>query len=134
MGSLSLLSASDRVSVADYRDVLASNEPHLVIDVRTCVETDICRLPTSSETVWWNLPIEELKSRTSQIAAKEALLKELVDVKLASRRKAPIFVVCRRGNDSQIAVTLLKNLIESVDGVPDRNTADVRDVAGGLHA
>ena len=41
-------------------------------------------------------------------------------------RDNPIFVVCRFGNDSQIAVELMEN--------PDLGFQDVRDLKGGLNA
>jgi len=167
--SLSLLSSSDRVSVSDYHKILVNEDPHLLIDVRTGVETDICRLPTSASTIWWNLPIEELKRRTSGDEMKEALLKEFANDKLAALKSSSsssslssssssslpsspnVFVACRRGNDSQIAVDLLRNLLKLVvkppnvgdslnfdvgsggDGTTLESTS-IRDIAGGLHA
>ena len=163
---MSLLSSSDRVSVSDYHKILVNEDPHLLIDVRTGVETDICRLPTSASTIWWNLPIEELKRRTSGDEMKEALLKEFVNDKLAALKSSSsssslssssspsspnVFVACRRGNDSQIAVDLLRNLLKLVvkppnvgdslnidvgsggDGTTLASTS-IRDIAGGLHA
>ena len=84
---MSVLSSSDRVSVSDYHKILVNEDPHLLIDVRTGVETDICRLPSSASTIWWNLPIEELKRRTSGDEMKEALLKEFVNDKLAALQR-----------------------------------------------
>ena len=48
----------------------------------------------------------------------------------------PVYVVCRRGNDSQIAVQLLKDYFEkqSSSGGPggDALSIVVKDVVGGL--
>ena len=50
----------------------------------------------------------------------------------------PVYVVCRRGNDSQIAVQLLKDYFEkqSLSGGPggpgDALSIVVKDVVGGL--
>ena len=56
--------------------------------------------------------------------------------------KAPIFVVCRRGNDSQIAVSMLKSLVQNRhtdsggegDSSSPFRVSELRDIAGGLHA
>lgn len=194
--SLSLLLSSDRVSVSNYRKhFLAPDSPHLLIDVRTGVEADICRLPSGSKTSWWNLPIEDLKRRTKDDEAKKELLAELegrvkgggsktqvseakkellaelvrgsgaktqvsdqltkdvlddapkeVTTNALSRDSSkdasidfpasgdplPVFVVCRRGNDSQVAVSILKALmLKSADKAA---VDDIRDIVGGLHA
>jgi adenylyltransferase and sulfurtransferase len=41
-------------------------------------------------------------------------------------REKPVFVVCRFGNDSQLAVNTMKSL--------DKNFIDVKDLKGGLDA
>ena len=137
--SLSLLSSSsDRISVENYLDVLVNDQPHLIIDVRSIVETDICRLPASTNASSWVLPIEELKRRLSEKQESEMLRKEIMerlrnncDQSLSS---SSVFVVCRRGNDSQIAVSLLKSTLMKDVVKDDDAMICVKDIVGGLHA
>ena len=73
---------------------------------------------------------------------------------MVSKGQRSVFVVCRRGNDSQIAVDILKSLLASMktdfDGRRDEGASGgdgmtleadtiesisgIRDITGGLHA
>ena len=44
----------------------------------------------------------------------------------------PVYVVCRRGNDSQIAVQLLKDYFEKQSSGEDASSIVVKDIVGGL--
>lgn len=45
----------------------------------------------------------------------------------------PVYVVCRRGNDSQIAVQLLKDYFEKQSSAgKDASSIVVKDIVGGL--
>merc|ERR1719431_1302844 len=44
----------------------------------------------------------------------------------------PVFILCRRGNDSQVAVSILKAL--KLSSGSEAKVGHVRDIAGGLHA
>ncbi|KAK7023856.1 adenylyltransferase [Favolaschia claudopus] len=99
-------SSEDRVSVEEFEKSLATNrEEHTVIDVRSAAEFSICSLPGSI-----NVPLNELTANPES--------------HLVHHRK--IFVVCRLGNDSQIAASSLRE--KKGDDVV------VRDVIGGLKA
>lgn len=101
---LNLLDDSERISVNDYKNLL---DDHLLIDVRSSNEFEICSLDKSI-----NVPMKLL------LAGKiDAVLKEEMTQK-------PVFVVCRRGNDSQLAV---RHLAEKLNVIS-------RDLKGGLHA
>lgn len=76
----------------------------LVLD---CTEFGICRLPGSM-----NIPIKELVANPSQSV-------------LGDEEDTETYVVCRLGNDSQLAVEALRN-------ANARGT--VKDVIGGLRA
>ncbi|KAI8924450.1 hypothetical protein BC831DRAFT_513356 [Entophlyctis helioformis] len=80
-----LLEPHERVSVQAYRDVADSGAPHVLVDVRDQMQFEICALPNSL-----HVPFDKLQERLPEIVQHR------------------IFVVCRRGNDSQMAVRTLK--------------------------
>lgn len=102
--SLKLLKHDERITVEEYSKIKTS---HLLIDVRSANEFEICKLENS-----FNVPIKQLLADKIEEGLKERM------------RKEDVFVVCRRGNDSQLAVQhLAANL-----GIKSR------DLLGGLHA
>lgn len=110
--TLRLLQADQRISVHDYSEMCTNR--HLLIDVRSTAEFDICRLPLAV-----NIPLKQILDDTltedvkSQISADDG-------------EQLPIVVYCRRGNDSQIAVQHLRHKF------PLR--LYIKDIVGGLHA
>lgn len=101
---LNLLEASERISVNDYKHL---EYDHLLIDVRSSNEFEICSLDKSI-----NVPIK-------------LLLADKIDAVLKGEMtRKPVFVVCRRGNDSQLAVRHLAG----------KMNVKSRDLIGGLHA
>lgn len=110
---LNLLPENKRVDVQKYREIVKNNVKHLLLDVRGVHEFEICKLNNSI-----NVPIKRFineKEYRSQIVNK---LKE---------EKVPVFVVCRRGNDSQIVAQELTNELKDFD-------AGIQDIIGGLHS
>jgi adenylyltransferase and sulfurtransferase len=92
------LSENNRISVEDYKKLMDSKEPHLLIDVRVPVQYDICSLPGAQ-----NFPLQNL----NQDQIKEIESKNL-----------PIYVVCRRGIASLSATELfLKYGVENVKNI-----------------
>ena len=85
---------------------------HVLIDVRTEPEMEICSLENSV-----NIPLADL-NKDASFEKLENLLSD----------DSEIVVVCRRGNDSQLAVQALK---EKFAG---RRNIVVRDIVGGLHS
>ncbi|XP_062121124.1 adenylyltransferase and sulfurtransferase MOCS3 [Drosophila sulfurigaster albostrigata] len=107
---LQLLEPEQRIDAMDYKALQQQQPAHLLIDVRQPAEFEICQLPSAV-----NVPLAQilddsyLKQLGSQLDSKEL----------------PIVVLCRRGNDSQIAVQHMRNRF------PDHS---IRDLEGGLHA
>uniref|UniRef100_A0A8C2H622 Adenylyltransferase and sulfurtransferase MOCS3 n=1 Tax=Cyprinus carpio TaxID=7962 RepID=A0A8C2H622_CYPCA len=117
---LNLLTKEQRVSVQEYKAVLDSSAPHLLLDVRPKVEVDICHLPVSI-----NIPLSSLENKKAEHLT---LLKDTVsDIKQQMNIKSQ--VVCKLGNDSQKAVQLL----EKMSG-QEIEQITVKDVIGGLMA
>ena len=110
---LKILAEGDRMSALELSSALKSLSPPLVVDVRTEPETEICSVPGTV-----NVPLNRIKRPNGEDdvmrLAKDAGARELI-------------FLCRRGNDSQIAASKLKEAMAK-EGVR------VRDVAGGLHA
>lgn len=101
---LNILREDERISVSDYKNL---DESHILIDVRSEAEFEICKLEKSV-----NVPIKRLLGNQMDAEFVEKL------------RNEKVFVVCRRGNDSQLAV---RHLAEKQD-------IKSKDVIGGLHA
>lgn len=110
---LKLLAPHERISVQEYKELVDNNVRHLLIDVRGANQFEICQLPTSI-----NIPIDDIlkNRRTLELA------------QMAASGNMPVFVVCRRGNDSQLAVRHLEPLFQKQGLEPPK------DISGGLHA
>lgn len=121
---LNLLTKEQRVSVQEYKEILDSSTPHLLLDVRPKVEVDICHLPFSI-----NIPLASLEEKKSehiaQLKDKICELKQQWGIK----SEVPVFVVCKLGNDSQKAVQVL----EKMSG-RDIEEVTLKDISGGLMA
>ncbi|XP_060073265.1 adenylyltransferase and sulfurtransferase MOCS3-like [Ylistrum balloti] len=112
---LKVLDSKQRITVHEYNKMLETKSNHILVDVRTEVEMDICQLPHQPI----NIPISRI-GHDESIALLQKQLK-------TSDEKPAVIVVCRRGNDSQIAVkTLLKCFKDS--------EVDIKDIRGGLYA
>ncbi|KAF7359416.1 Adenylyltransferase and sulfurtransferase UBA4 [Mycena sanguinolenta] len=96
----------DRVSVQDFEEALKLNREEIaIIDVRARAEFSICSLPGSI-----NVPLKELTANPGEY--------------LLSKRET--YLVCRLGNDSQIAASSLREA--------RKEDVMVKDVIGGLRA
>uniref|UniRef100_A0A8C2D6D4 Adenylyltransferase and sulfurtransferase MOCS3 n=1 Tax=Cyprinus carpio TaxID=7962 RepID=A0A8C2D6D4_CYPCA len=80
---LNLLTKEQRVSVQEYKAVLDSSAPHLLLDVRPKVEVDICHLPVSI-----NIPLSSLENKKAEHLT---LLKDTVsDIKQQMNIKSQV--------------------------------------------
>ena len=101
----------NRISVEDYRDLIL-DRPHILIDVRTEPEFEICSLDGSI-----NIPLETIQTNNSL----DKVFKEIenktatndLPLKTSSCSEIHIVLVCRRGNDSQTAKNILENFLLS---------------------
>lgn len=122
---LKLLGPEERISVTDYKQLLDSGVPHVLLDVRPQVEVDICRLPHAL-----HIPLNKLDRRDADS------LKLLGDALREGKRNSQegaalsVYVICKLGNDSQKAVRVL----QSLTAVPELDSLTVQDIVGGLMA
>uniref|UniRef100_A0A669BKR0 Adenylyltransferase and sulfurtransferase MOCS3 n=1 Tax=Oreochromis niloticus TaxID=8128 RepID=A0A669BKR0_ORENI len=122
---LNLLSKEQRITVQDYKSIMDSAEPHLLLDVRPLVEVDICHLPSSL-----NIPLSSLEERKREhLQLLRERVSQLKHQMAVSRFLSPVYVICKQGNDSQKAVQILEKMSGSE---VDRVT--VKDICGGLTA
>ncbi|CAO3587525.1 unnamed protein product [Absidia cylindrospora] len=104
-----VLGPDERINVKEYHQILQQEQPHVLLDVRPTLQLDICQLPHSL-----NIPIDELDKR----------IHELQDMmKQQSMKGKDVYVVCRLGNDSQLAVRILEQ--HGIHGA--------RDLTGGYY-
>ncbi|XP_010783656.1 adenylyltransferase and sulfurtransferase MOCS3 [Notothenia coriiceps] len=121
---LNLLSRDQRITVQDYKSIMDTAEPHLLLDVRPLVEVDICHLPTSL-----NIPLSSLEYRKSEhIQLLQERISQLKQ-QMEGDCRPPVYVICKMGNDSQKAVQVMEKMSGSeVDSIT------VKDISGGLMA
>ncbi|CEG69365.1 hypothetical protein RMATCC62417_05452 [Rhizopus microsporus] len=104
-----LLKREERIDVDEYDDILKNKRPHVLLDVRPKVQYDICHLPNSI-----HIPIDELDNKMDKV--KEAMKEYKVTDK-------DVYVICRLGNDSQIAVRMMQK----------KGIEQPKDIIGGLY-
>ncbi|EPE28084.1 Activating enzyme of the ubiquitin-like protein [Glarea lozoyensis ATCC 20868] len=110
---VSVLRPEERVEAREYERV--KGKEHLLVDVREKIQFDICSLEGSI-----NVPFSTFEGSGLEQPA-------WLDQKLPA--DAPIYVVCRLGNDSQIVARKLKEL-----GLDQNGTREIKDIKGGLKA
>ncbi|KAL9254324.1 Adenylyltransferase and sulfurtransferase MOCS3-like protein [Drosera capensis] len=112
---LTLLPQESRISPKEYHEKVLSKEQHVLIDVRPAHHFSIVSLPKSV-----NMPLSTLESRLHEIS--NAVSSEKPHENGTSGSGVKVYVVCRRGNDSQRAVNLLH----------EKGFSSARDIIGGL--
>jgi len=107
-----LVAGQARISPQDLNETIATfgttSAPFKLIDVRSSAEFGICHLPSSE-----SIPLKTLLKDPARHVPLDP--------------STPTFVVCRLGNDSQIAVEALRKVAPSGD-------AAICDLVGGLRA
>ncbi|XP_063991010.1 adenylyltransferase and sulfurtransferase MOCS3 [Diachasmimorpha longicaudata] len=111
---IKLLKEDERITAKEYESMRSSS--HLLIDVRSREEFAICNLEGSV-----NIPYSEMQKSEGLERAKK-----VVDDKLQDSN-SNVLIICRRGNDSQRAVELLKASLNDT-------SKKIKDVIGGIHA
>lgn len=137
----SMLGPEERLSPQEYRErhpqvvhgglEQAPSRPHTIIDVRDQAQFGICNLANSV-----NIPISKIlasmptpTTQGLQGDSSESQPPSWLPPDLASDSNDPIYVVCRLGNDSQIAVKKMKDL-----GLDRNGQRFIGDIRGGFRA
>lgn len=117
---LKLLLADARISSKEYHEKIVKGEEHVLVDVRPAHHYKIVSLPKSI-----NIPFSSLEARLPEISA--ALGKKSNEDKVpgtTAGSSPSLYVVCRRGNDSQRAVQYLHKM----------GFTSAKDIVGGIEA
>ena len=115
---------TNRISAEEYSKVREGAEsPHILVDVREKVQFDICHLKGSI-----NIPYSEI-SRDPEASIDR--LDDAIDKDPNLTDAKPVYLICRYGNDSQLAASTFRDLPRS----RPRTRYEFRgDIAGGLSA
>lgn len=112
---VALLAPGDRVTPEQYRDIRAAAPPHVLVDVRDEEHFSLGSIPGAV-----NVPM----SRFTRCGARVP-----DEIARHPQPNAPIYVVCRVGNDSQVVAQRLKDL-----GLGNDGERFIGDIAGGIKA
>ena len=139
------LPSANRVSAFNYfSSVLQPKNPHILLDVRSRLQyglvsldphfkssNDRLSLPTEKIKLL-NIPYSELlaAAESSDGAALDIIESAKVEAGLST--SLPVYVICRRGNDSVKATQLLRSLSSTDDIKSDE--PKIYNVEGGLNA
>ncbi|KAI1465645.1 adenylyltransferase [Daldinia caldariorum] len=115
-----VLKPEERVSATEYNAILTkqSDMDHLLLDVREKEHFEIASIPGAI-----NVPFSTLQARSKN----SSLAPEYIPKSLSAN--APIYVICRVGNDSQLATRRLKEM-----GLDANGERFVGDIEGGMLA
>ncbi|KAF2664159.1 hypothetical protein BT63DRAFT_418289 [Microthyrium microscopicum] len=111
----------ERVDARTYGKVVERGEKHLLVDVREKVQFELCAVEGSV-----NLPFSEIPGRVDGEQG-ERLRVQLEELMENTGSDTPLYVVCRLGNDSQVAVRRFQEL-----GIDKERW--IGDIRGGLRA
>ncbi|MFS7940740.1 putative transferase [Helianthus anomalus] len=114
---LKLVTSDSRISSKEYDELIKKGSPHVLIDVRPSHHYKITSLPKSI-----NIPLANLESRLAEVSSELKSVQESNGT--LNDSDAGLYVVCRRGNDSQRAVQLLHKL----------GFTSAKDIVGGLES
>lgn len=141
VGPVDALKPQERISAENYAvlrsgvnpftGTVSSRDSHVLVDVREKVQFELCSIEGSV-----NVPFSEVASTPlrgeGSVDGHGGIMEgdeEKEWVAQLRRTEKPIFVVCRLGNDSQIAVTKMKEL-----GLDYGGKRFIGDIRGGLQA
>ncbi|XP_076311697.1 ubiquitin-like activating enzyme 4 isoform X3 [Tachypleus tridentatus] len=113
--TLHLLDDCSRLTCQEYKELKEYNSPHLLIDVRPPEEVAICHLPNSV-----NVPFSKVEDPIEVEKIRNYIQK-------LDNKNKQVFVICRRGNNSQRAVQLLEPKLADLN-------VNIRDIKGGIQA
>jgi adenylyltransferase/sulfurtransferase len=110
-----LLQPEDRITAEAYEGLVRSGAKHVLMDVREKEHFGLSHIPGSI-----NVPISRFMSHRGSDTLPDGIPTDLPP-------DVPIYIVCRVGNDSQIATTKLRDL-----GLDRNGERFIGDISGGL--
>ena len=117
--SVDLLQLNERVTAEEYEQIRKRKQDHVLIDVREKEHFDLCSVEGSI-----NIPISQFMNHRGD----DGTIPDWLPPPVETGRR--VYVVCRVGNDSQIATQKLKQM-----GLwTGAEESSVQDIVGGLRA
>ncbi|KAG4222317.1 Adenylyltransferase and sulfurtransferase uba4 [Phytophthora cactorum] len=119
-----VLKPEERVSAKEYNDILTKqpDKDHLLLDVREKEHFEIASIPGAI-----NVPFSTIQTRSKTSTDDDSLASEYIPKSLSAH--APIYVICRVGNYSQLVTKRLKEI-----GLDANGERFVGDIEGGMLA
>ena len=134
---VAVLEPEERVSAAEYHRRQLQGSPtvedgkqqhHLLLDVREKEHFDVASIPGSINVPYSKFRVQgENKASTDEASSREPTQPDWMPESLAPN--APIYVVCRVGNDSQLVTRRLKEM-----GLDQDGARFIGDIKGGIKA
>ena len=129
---VAIFSPVERIAARELSSSLQQKDAPILIDVRDTVQFDLCHLDRSI-----NIPFHNISSLATitadsgeQADRSENNVLEMMAQRIQSHPKeTPVYLICRFGNDSQLAVRKFKELNH-----PSFANRTIRDVQGGFQA
>ncbi|KAL2124873.1 hypothetical protein VTJ04DRAFT_1238 [Mycothermus thermophilus] len=121
------LAPEERITAAEYHAARRRGElpPHVLLDIREWEHFSFGSIEGAA-----NVPFGKFLTKAAAIRRDGGEPEEVLPLEAREKgREAPIFVVCRRGIDSQETVAKLKEL-----GLDYGGTRKIVDIAGGMKA
>ncbi|KAI0456532.1 adenylyltransferase [Xylaria acuta] len=121
---VNILRPDERISATHYNTILTKGveERRLLLDVREKEHFDIANIPGAI-----NVPFSTFQAKSRSTQNGDALHLNWLPEAVAS--DAPIYVVCRVGNDSQLVTKKLKDM-----GLDRHGERFIGDIQGGMRA
>lgn len=124
-----ILPSADRISATEYSKIhREAEQEHVLVDVREKPQFDICHLPHSL-----NIPFSVFSTQLVETPQSPTPPNPILQKIANYSPKTPIYILCRFGNDSQLAVQKLKAWTQS-RGPEEDMGREIRDIRGGLNA
>ncbi len=123
--SPNILPDADRISATDYSKIHRKAErAHVLIDVREKPQFDICHLQDSLNIPFSSIATGYNEQPTPDSTPWHKILENVMEPSYTS-----VYILCRFGNDSQLAVQKIKAWAQSTE-----RECQIRDIKGGLEA
>ena len=129
---ITILSPEERIAPRHLEHYLRGDEHPIIIDVRDAVQFDLCHLESSINVPYSSIVSLDLAAANSdeEVAESEKATLETLSKRIQSYPEdAPLYFICRFGNDSQLAVQKIKELSHTIFA-----NRVICDVQGGFQA
>lgn len=122
-----ILDANERISAEEYNTIRKTGQEHFLVDVRERSQFKVCNLEQSI-----NIPLSDLQRETAGPKSSQHTSDCGEDLEYLTGKsliQVPIYVLCRLGNDSQLAVKWMKDA-----GWDCQGKRRIQDIRGGMKA